>query len=152
MLDNKKITKMAEMQEYLASKRPGDKVKVTYLHNKKKQEKTVTLKNAQGNTSVVKTADMDVLGANFREITADQKNQLGISYGIEVIKVGAGPMKDEGISKGFIIQKVNDEPIRSIDDMQKAVEKASTGKDQVLYIQGLYPTGKKKYFAVPIGE
>ena len=152
MLDNKKITKMAEMQEYLASKRPGDKVKVTYLHNKKKQEKTVTLKNAQGNTSVVKTADMDVLGANFREITADQKNQLGISYGIEVIKVGAGPMKDEGISKGFIIQKVNDEPIRSIDDMQKAVEKASTSKDQVLYIQGLYPTGKKKYFAVPIGE
>lgn len=152
MLDNKKITKMAEMQEYLASKRPGDKVKVTYLHNKKKQEKTVTLKNAQGTTNVVKTADMDVLGVNFREINDEQKKQLGINYGVEVIKVNAGRMKDEGVTKGFIIQKVNDEPIRTIDDMQQAVAKASTGKDQVLYIQGLYPTGKKKYFAVPLSE
>ena len=40
MLDGKQITKMAEMQEVLAGKRPGDKVTITYLHNKNKHTKT----------------------------------------------------------------------------------------------------------------
>ena len=59
-------------------------------------------------------------------------------------------MKDEGISKGFIIQRVNDMQMRKLDDLQKAVQQASTGKDPVLYIQGIYPTGKKAYYAVPL--
>ncbi|MBQ4223845.1 MAG: trypsin-like peptidase domain-containing protein [Prevotella sp.] len=151
-IDGKKVSKMAELQEILANKRPGDKVKVTFLHKKAKKEKTVTLKNMQGTTDVVKTADLDILGANFREITEDQKKQLGISYGLEVIKIGKGKLQEEGVAKGFIIQKVNDEPMKTVDDIQKVVKEASTDKDPVLIIQGIYPTGKKKYFAVPLGE
>ena len=151
-IDGKKVTKMAELMEIMANKRPGDKVEVTYLHNKKKYSKTVTLKNAQGNTKVVKTADLDVLGANFREITSEQKQQLEISYGVEVIKVNNGAMKNAGIAKGFIIQSVNNQPIRSLDDIEKAVKDASTSKDPVLYIKGVYPSGKKGYFAVELQE
>ena len=151
-VDGKKVTKMAELQEILANKRPGDQVRITYLHKKSKKEKTVTLKNSQGTTDVVKTADLDILGANFREITDDQKKQLGINYGLEVIKINKGKLQDEGVAKGFIIQKVNDEPMKTIDDIQKVVKEASTSKDPVLIIQGIYPTGKKKYFAVSLGE
>ena len=138
--------------EIMASKRPGDKVEISYLHNKKKYTKSVTLKNAQGNTKVVKSADLDVLGANFREITDAQKQQLSINYGIEVMKVEAGAMKQSGINKGFIIQSVNNQPIRSLEDMEKAVKEASTSKDPVLYIKGIYPTGKKGYFAVELQQ
>ena len=151
-VDGKKVTKMAELQEILANKRPGDQVRITYLHKKSKKEKTVTLKNSQGTTDVVKTADLDILGANFREITDDQKKQLGINYGLEVIKINKGKLQDEGVAKGFIIQKVNDEPMKTIDDIQKVVKEASTSKDPVLIIQGIYPTGKKKYFAVPLSD
>ena len=77
-VDNKMMKKMAELQEYLTSKRPGEKITITYKRNKKDITKTVTLKNAQGTTSVVKPADLDVLGGNFREITEAQKRQLGI--------------------------------------------------------------------------
>ena len=94
--------------------------------------------------SVVKHADLDVLGANFREITDAQKRQLDINYGLEVIKVNNGKLKDAGISRGFIIQKVNDQSINTIDELQKAVKEASTSKEPVLYIQGIYPTGKKR--------
>ena len=151
-IDGKEVNKMAELQEYLAKKRPGDKVTITYLRDKKKYTKSVTLKNEQGNTQVVKKADLDVLGGNYRAITDAQKQQLNIGYGIEVIKVNAGKLKDCGITKGFIIQRVNDSTIKSIEDLQNVVKEASTSKDPVLYVQGVYPTGKKAYFAIPLDE
>lgn len=149
-VDGKKIKKMAELQEYLANKRPGDKITISYLHNKNKKNSTVTLKNAQGNTKVVKNADLDVLGCSFREINDSEKNQLNINYGLVVMKVNNGAFKEAGINRGFIIQRVNDVTMRTIDDLQKSVKEASVSKDPVLYIQGVYPTGKKAYFAVPL--
>lgn len=151
-IDGKPVNKMAELQEVLAKKRPGDKVTVTYLRDKKKATKTVTLKNEKGNTKVVKKADLDVLGGNFRAITNAQKEQLNIGYGLEVLKVNSGRLKTAGITKGFIIQRVNDNAVKTIDDLQNAVKEASTSKDPVLYIQGVYPTGKKAYFAVPLED
>lgn len=151
-IDGKEVNKMADLQEFLAKKRPGDKVSITYMRDKKKSTKSVTLKNEQGNTQLVKKADLDVLGGNFREISNSQKQQLNIGYGIEVIKVNAGKLKDCGITKGFIIQRVNDNMIKSIDDLQNVVKEASTSKDPVLYVQGIYPTGKKAYFAIPLDE
>ncbi|MGM9777427.1 MAG: trypsin-like peptidase domain-containing protein, partial [Prevotella sp.] len=150
--DGQKLTKMAELQELMAKKRPGDKLTLTYLHNKKKVTKTITLKNEQGTTKVVQKADLDVLDASFRPITEDTKKQMNIQYGLEVLKVNKGKLADAGIGRGFIIQKVNDESIKTIDDLQKAVKDASTSKEPVLYIQGIYPTGKKGYFAVPLQE
>ena len=151
-IDGKPVSKMAELQEVLAKKRPGDKVTVTYLRDKKKATKTVTLKNEKGNTQVVKKADLDVLGGNFRAITNAQKEQLNIGYGLEVLKVNSGRLKTAGITKGFIIQRVNDNAVKTIEDLQNAVKEASTSKDPVLYIQGVYPTGKKAYFAVPLED
>ena len=151
-IDGKQLSKMAELQEYLANKRPGDKVTITYLREKNKKSATVTLKNAQGNTNVVKTADLDVLGGNFREITKELKEQLGVNYGLEVTKVNNGALKNAGVPKGFIIQKVNDQPMKTLDELQDAVKSASTSKEPVLFIQGIFPTGKKAYYAVPLEE
>ena len=151
-IDGKPVGKMAELQEVLAKKRPGDKVTVTYLRDKKKATKTMTLKNEKGNTQVVKKADLDVLGGNFRAVTDAQKEQMNIGYGLEVLKVNAGKLKNAGITKGFIIQRVNDSAVKTIEDLQNAVKEASTSKDPVLYIQGVYPTGKKAYFAVPLED
>lgn len=149
-IDGQKVTKFGELQNIIAQKRPGDKVTITYLRDKSKKTVTLTLKNEQGNTKVVKNADLDVLGGNFRAITDSQKEQLNIGYGLEVIKVSGGKLKDAGVPKGFIIQRVNDKSIKTIDDLQNVVKEASTSKEPVLYIQGIYPTGKKGYFAVPL--
>ena len=149
-IDGQKVTKFGELQNIIAQKRPGDKVTLTYLRNKSKKTVTLTLKNEQGNTKVVKNADLDVLGGNFRAITDSQKEQLNIGYGLEVMKVSGGKLKDAGVPKGFIIQRVNDKSIKSIEDLQSTVKEASTSKEPVLYIQGIYPTGKKGYFAVPL--
>lgn len=151
-IDGKTVNKMADLQEYLAQKRPGEKVSITFMRDKKKSTKSVTLKNEQGNTQVMKKADLDILGGNFRTITDQQKQQLNIGYGLEVTKVNNGKLKDAGITKGFIIQRVNDNTIKSIEDLQNVVKEASTSKDPVLYIQGMFPTGKKAYAAVPLED
>ena len=151
-IDGKKVTKMAELQEILANKRPGDTVKVGILRDKSKKEMTAKLKNAQGNTDVVRTADLDVLGVNLKEISSAQKSQHNISYGLEVIKVSKGKMQEAGITKGFIITKVNDEAMKTLDDLQRVVKEASTSDEPVLIIQGLNPAGVKKYFAVQLND
>ena len=151
-VDGQKVKTMGDLQGILAQKRPGEQVKVTYLRNKKEKTVTLTLKNEQGNTKVVKNADLDVLGGSFRAITDSQKEQLNIGYGLEVIKISGGKLKDAGMPKGFIIQKANDQSIKSIEDLQDVVKEASTSKEPVLYIQGIFPTGKKGYFAVPLAN
>ena len=147
-IDGQKVKSFGELQNIIAQKRPGDKISISYLRKKAKKQVTLTLKNEQGNTKVVKNADIDVLGIDVRPITDSQKSQLEISYGLEVLRVNAGKMKDAGVPKGFIIQRVNDEPMKSFDDLQKAVKEASTSKDQMLVVKGIFPTGKRGGFVV----
>lgn len=144
-VDGQKVKQFGELQAIIAQKRPGDKVTVKYLRNKKEKSATLTLKNEQGTTKMVKNADVDVLGIDVRPITDSQKKQLEINYGLEVLKVNGGKMKEAGVPKGFIIQQVNDQPMKSFDDLQQVVKDT---KDQMLVIKGMYPTGKRGGFVV----
>ena len=147
-VDGHKLKQFGDLQGIIAQKRPGDKVTVKYLRNKQEKTATLTLKNEQGNTGVVKNPDVDVLGIDVRPVTDSQKSQLDISYGLEVIKVSGGKMKDAGVPKGFIILRVNDDNMKTFDDLRDAVKKASTTKEQMLVIRGLFPTGKLGGFVV----
>ena len=151
-IDGKKVKTMGDLQAIIAQKRPGDKVNVTYLRNKSKKTATLTLKNEKGNTKVVKDADIDILGGQFRAITDSQKEQLNIGYGLQVLKVSGGRLKSAGVPQGFIIQRVNDESVKTIEDLQNIVKDASKSKEPVLYIKGIYPTGKRKYFAIDLND
>lgn len=151
-IDGQKVTQFGELQGILAQKRPGDKIEITYLRKKAKKTATLTLKNEKGNTKVVKDADLDVLGGQFRPITDSQKEQLNIGYGLQVLKVSGGKLKDAGVPQGFVIQRVNDQSIKTIEDLQNVVKNASKSKEPVLWIQGIYPTGKKGYFTVPLED
>ncbi len=147
-IDGQKVTRFGELTGIIAQKHPGDKIKLTYLRDKKKNSVSLTLKNEQGNTKVVKSADVDVLGADFRPVTEAQKKQLDLNYGLEVIKVNGGKMKDAGISKGFIILRVNGQPMKTFEDLQEAVKEANTSKEQMIVINGVYPTGKRGGFVI----
>ena len=151
-VDGQKVTKMAELQEILATKRPGDKVTLSYLHKKSKKTTSVVLKNEHGNTKVVKDADLDVLGAVIREVNESEKADLDIKYGLKVTKVNSGKFRERGIPVGFVIQTVNEETMKTLSDLNEVVKAANKSKDPVLYIKGLYPSGKKEYFSVPLEE
>lgn len=83
-LNGKKIHKFSDLQEMLAKHRPGDKVKVTVVRDKKEKEFEITLKNEQGTTKVVKDAGMEILGAAFKPVSSELKKQLNLGYGLKL--------------------------------------------------------------------
>ena len=151
-LNGKKVKTMADLQGMLAQYRPGDKVKVTVLRDKKEKEFTITLKNAQGNTKVVKKADMEILGAAFRAVPDELKRQLNLGYGVQVTGVTDGRMADSGIRKGFIILKANGKQLKTVQDLENVMKAASQSPDQVLFMTGVYPSGKRANYAVDLSQ
>ena len=151
-LGGKDVKTMAELQGLLVKYRPGDKVSVTVWRDKKEKNFTITLKNTHGTTKVVKNADMELLGAAFREVSDDLKEQLNLGYGLQVTAIEDGRIADSGIRKGFIILKANGKQMHSVQDLENAMKTASQSPDQVLFMTGVYPSGKQGYYAVNLSQ
>ena len=151
-IDGKKITKFGELQELISSHRPGDKVSVTYLRDKKQHTATITLLNVQGTTSAVQTLDTDAMGAALRPLTDQEKKELNLQSGLVVSAIREGKLKEAGLTKGLIITKVNDQEMRTIDDFDEAVKEANMSTDRVLWIRAKTQSGINKSFAVELSD
>ena len=142
-------TKVGAARKFLEK---GDKVKVTVVRDKKEKEFEITLKNEQGTTKVVKDAGMEILGAAFKPVSSELKKQLNLGYGLEVTGVTNGKMADAGIRKGFIILKANGVPMKTVDDLEKAMKEARKSPEQGLFITGMFPSGKRAMYAVDLTQ
>ena len=151
-IDGKKVQNFADLQEAIAQHRPGDKVTVKVMRDKKEKNINITLKNEQGTTKIVKDAGMEILGAAFKELPDDLKKQLNLGYGLQVTGVTSGKMADAGVRKGFIILKANDQPMRKVSDLEEVMKAAVKSPNQVLFLTGVFPTGKRGYYAVDLTQ
>ncbi|MFK2343131.1 trypsin-like peptidase domain-containing protein [Bacteroides fragilis] len=151
-IDGKKVQNFADLQEAIAQHRPGDKVTVKVMRDKKEKNINITLKNEQGTTKIVKDAGMEILGAAFKELPDDLKKQLNLGYGLQVTGVTSGKMADAGVRKGFIILKANDQPMRKVSDLEEVMKAAVKSPNQVLFLTGVFPSGKRGYYAVDLTQ
>lgn len=151
-VDGKKIEKFGELQEVLASHRPGDKIKVVYIRDKKKKDTILTLRNAQGTTSQLQSIDNDDMGAAMRPLTNDEMQELGLRYGLLVTSLRNGKMQEAGITKGLIITMVNNVEMRTLDDFNEVLKKANMSTDRVLWIRAKTQSGINKSFTVELGD
>ena len=149
---DKKVTKMSELQEATTKYRPGDTATIGYIRDKKEKTTTITFRNAKGSTNVIKTQKVDVLGAEFKELTDSQKKTLNLSYGVQVTNLKAGYLKDAGVPEGFIILKANNQNIKSVSDIESVFKSAQASDEQTLWIWGKTPAGKAMSFAVQLEE
>ena len=151
-IDGKKVQNFADLQEAIAQHRPGDKVTVKVMRDKKEKNINITLKNEQGTTKIVKDAGMEILGAAFKELPDDLKKQLNLGYGLQVTGVTSGKMADAGVRKGFNILKANDQPMRKVSDLEEVMKAAVKSPNQVLFLTGVFPSGKRGYYAVDLTQ
>ena len=151
-IGGKRVKNFAGLQEELAKHRPGDKIKVKILRDKKEKTVEMVLKNKQGTTNVVKDNGMEILGAAFRELPDDMKQSLRLNIGIEVTGVTDGKMKAAGVRKGFIILKANGQSVKTVEQLEEIVKQASQSTEPVLFLNGIFPSGKRAYFAVDLTQ
>ena len=152
VVDAVKVTKMAELQEELIKHKPGDKVTITYVRNKKSNKKTLTLRNEQGTTEKVTEVDPNSLGVVLKPVPAEMKRELALNGGLLVSAVNNGKMKDAGVTKGVIILEVNNKKVNTVEEFQEIVKVANMSTDRVLLIRAKSQSGRNLAFAVELGE
>jgi S1-C subfamily serine protease len=101
---------------------------------------------------VVKDAGMEILGAAFREVPQEIKQQLRLGAGLEVTGVTEGKMKEAGVRKGFIILKANGQSVKTVEQLEEIVKQASRSTEPVLFLNGVFPSGKRAYYAVDLTQ
>lgn len=126
-IDNTAVTDFADLSIAIGSKRPGDKVLVTYFRNGKEATATVTLKDQKGGTSARTKADLSVtekIGAEFKPLDERFKTDYGLNSGVIAANVTEGSeIAKIGIVDNYIVVEINGKPVNSQKDVEKILDK-----------------------------
>ena len=145
-INSTRIKSASELQEIVGTYRPGDKITVVLLRNKKETSVEVTLKGLDGTTDLVKkeiASRESTLGADLRALSSNELSQLKIDNGVKVESIDQGILRNIGISKGFIITQVNKKKVKSPEEVEREIETA----EKRVVIEGLNPTGGKETYS-----
>ena len=102
------IRKFADLTGYLGSKRPGERVNVTFLRNGEEKTLSVELK---------RTPFISYYGMRLRELTKKEAEKLDLSEGVHVSAVQNGRLYRRGVQKGDVLLSVNGKDISTTDDV-----------------------------------
>lgn len=141
------VNNIAQLQEQVSKYRPKDKVNIVVNRDNKRKPFEVTLRNMKGGfETVLSNTVLDPLGAEFKEADVKLRNSLGIKGGVQVVKLRDGKLKQGGIKDGYIITRIDKEPINTIDDLKRVLDRVSGG----VLIEGVYPNGTIAYYAIGV--
>lgn len=142
-LDNKPVKNISEFMGIIGQYSPGNKIKVSVLRGNRHKSFEVTLKNKNGTLKMIKNQPAffnNELGAMLKPLSGENKNPLGLKKGLQVTKVENGILRKGGIGEGFIITKINDQPVSNKNELNRALHK-NQKKQHVVILKGIYPNG-----------
>lgn len=137
-INGMEVKESSAIIEQIGRHRPGDKVTLTFLRNGSEKTAEATLKNASGNTDEVKedaSLGLASLGADFKTLSNDELDRMHLSHGVQVDKVRDGKLKKAGVKDGFVITRLNNQPVSSTDDMERILDE---NDGNGLLIEGKY--------------
>jgi Do/DeqQ family serine protease len=145
-IGTKEVNSVAELQEEIGKRRPGDKVSLT-IRNKSGDEevKELVLRNKEGETKLVSKEEIAknfALGATFVELSSKEKKELNISYGVKISTITTGKLKSIGLQQGMVVTKVNNEPIETVEQLTTKLNGVNRG----VLLEVLTESGKKDYY------
>lgn len=153
-LDGKPVNNVANLQELVARKRPGDEVVVGYLRDGKTLTTTATLKNFSGDTNIVKREEPKTInyeGIQFEDVKQATKDQLQIAGGA-VIKSNANEAwRAAGARNGFIITSIiSDSGRKRVSSAQEMINLLKDVQGEEIVVLGMFPDGTEYYFEVKV--
>ena len=141
------VNNVPQLQEQVGKFRPGNKVPVTVFRKGKEQVFDMTLRGKEG-TAVAAVDTRSVgsasLGAEFNTATAAELKALGLDHGVKVATINGGKFRSSGIKEGFIITRIDQEPIKDAVQLQKLLENKRGG----VLVEGTYPNGTRAYYGL----
>ena len=139
------VNTVAKLQEEVGKKRPGDKIKVVIRNTKgTKITKEIILRNKDGNTTLMSKDDVKnnvALGATFEELTQKEKQVYRVNYGVKVTSIDTGKLKSRGLKVGSVITKVNNEPIKNVEQLTSKLN----GNNRGILLETISENGRKEY-------
>ena len=146
-IDSVQVTNASSVQEMVSGFYPGDKATLTVIRGGKEKELEVTFKGtAQENGTVTEDGSVAFYGSAIKEASKETKERLGIKSGVEIVSVGPGKIMDAGVTEGFVILYVNDQPVSKPQDVINIIKKSK----RAVFIEGLTSYGKVSYFGFGI--
>jgi Do/DeqQ family serine protease len=144
------VNNVPQLQEQVGKFRPGDKVAVTVLRDGRENVMDLVLRGREGNTKVAARDDATksglVLGAQLVKATPDELRALKLQNGVKVKTLNGGKLRSSGIREGFIITRIDQQPMREPEDILNALGSRKGG----VLIEGVYPNGMKAYYGLGI--
>lgn len=117
----KEVNTVAELQEEIGKRRPGDKVNLTISNSKGDQiNKEVVLQNGDGDTKLLSkdvVSKTSAFGASFEELDSKEKKELNIASGVKIKSITTGKLKALGLTEGMIITKVDNQPVNKVEEL-----------------------------------
>ena len=133
-LDNQNIDTMAELQGYINSKRPNDKVQVTYVRDAKTLVVPVTLTKNDLVTTEFKGMELENL------LDADKK-KFKITEGVKITELNNERLKQYADDiKGGVILRIGNVKATDVETVSKLIEKFD--ENQSIQIEMITNTGQ----------
>ncbi len=107
-VDDVKINTFSDLTGYLSTKRPGEKVEVSYSRDNTKNKITVTLK---------KTNTTEFLGMYLTNINSEQREYFDLDHGVIIKELMNRRLYRYGIDDGFILLEINNKKIKDVADV-----------------------------------
>lgn len=143
------VTSGTQVIEKIASMRPGDKVSIGFQRNGVEKTATTTLKGESGVYASLKEQAVESLGATFEALPRAQAAQLGIGGGVTVKSLVPGALTEQTrIKEGFIITKINDQKITTVDELRLALQKAGSSA----IMSGIYPNNPQHEYQYALND
>lgn len=145
-IGSREVNSVAELQEEIGKRRPGDKVILTIrTKNGDEEMKELVLRNKEGETKLVSKEEISKnysLGATFVDLTSKEKKELNVTYGVKITSLTSGKLKSIGLQEGMVITKVNNEPVETVEQLTNKLNGVNRG----VLLEVLSPSGKRDYY------
>ena len=142
-IDSTKITTPSSVQEVVSRFSPGDKAQLTVIRDGKERILDVTFKGtSQENGTVADDGSVAFYGSSIQAASKETLERLGIKNGVEIVELGPGKLMEAGATEGFVIQYINDQPVKTPQDVIDIVKKSK----RAVFVQGMTPSGRTGYF------
>ena len=142
-IDSTAITNSASVQEAVSRFSPGDEAEITVLRDGKEKKFDVKFKGtAKENGTKSDDGSVAFYGSSIKSASEETLQKLGLKSGVEIVELGPGKLMEAGAVEGFIIQYVNDHPVKTPEDVIEVVKRSK----RTVFIEGITPSGKTGYF------